>query len=680
MLLLLGIMAALVNHHVLDGQRFADHVDSMRRDPALTRQVGMAVTDRVLSADPDLVAVRPLIEAAATSLAGSPAFSPVVTETARQTHAYFTAENSNSFAVRLANLGSVLGGVLPAVAPDAANRVPPHLSVLLASVGSQSFAARTIRLTHRVATLAWLIPLLALLALGAGVLLASDRVRGVIRTGYGVSLAGLGIGGVWLVGSIVAAAQDTSTLHGALVSAMWNEFGGILWWGAALTAGAGALLAAAASARIPEVDIGALGPRVWGWVGHRPERTWLRATRAVALFAVGLGCVLQPATMTRVFVLMVGWVLLLSGVGELAVLSGARRPADREPGAGSRRWAPAVVCVCAVALLAGFVAFNATPAGQQILVRATSSTACNGSVTLCDRPYDDVAYPATHNSMAAADEPGWFIPEQPTGVIGQLRDGIRAFLIDTWYGQETQNPRLVATARRSYQDALAEAEATFGPEVVASALRLRDSITQRTGPPTPYMCHGLCEIGATALEPTMEQVRHWLAANPREVVTFVIEDNVTPADTAALFRRAGLMPYVYTPRPGQPWPTLGEMVDADRRLVVMMERRGGGTTYPWLLSAFDRMQDTAYTNPTLASLSCDLNRGSPTDSLFMINNWLATFTALVSSARTVNAYSRLMPYAERCQSERGQIPNFIAVNYYNEGDLFRVIDQLNEVR
>jgi hypothetical protein len=64
----------------------------------------------------------------------------------------------------------------------------------------------------------------------------------------------------------------------------------------------------------------------------------------------------------------------------------------------------------------------------------------------------------------------------------------------------------------------------------------------------------------------------------------------------------------------------------------------------------------------------------------MINNWIASFTTLVSSARTVNAYSQLWPYVERCQSERGQIPNFIAVNFYNEGDLFRVINRLNGVR
>lgn len=53
----------------------------------------------------------------------------------------------------------------------------------------------------------------------------------------------------------------------------------------------------------------------------------------------------------------------------------------------------------------------------------------------------------------------------------------------------------------------------------------------------------------------MAQVRTWLAAHPREVVTFFVEDTVSPADTAKVFREAGLLPYVYTPRtanPGRP--------------------------------------------------------------------------------------------------------------------------------
>jgi len=213
---------------------------------------------------------------------------------------------------------------------------------------------------------------------------------------------------------------------------------------------------------------------------------------------------------------------------------------------------------------------------------------------------------------------------------------------------------------------------------VQSALRIRDAVTTSpTGPEEPYLCHGLCETGATKWEPAMVSVRKWLAAHPREVVTIFVEDQVTPADTAAVFQQAGLLPYVHTQKVGQPWPTLGEMIDSGHRLVVLMERHGGAATYPWLLQGFDFVQDTPYSNPTVNDLSCKLKRGSASDPLFLVNNWLSSFQSLVTNARKVNAYDVLEPYLEKCRKERGQIPNYVAVNYFNEGDVFKVVNALN---
>jgi hypothetical protein len=251
-------------------------------------------------------------------------------------------------------------------------------------------------------------------------------------------------------------------------------------------------------------------------------------------------------------------------------------------------------------------------------------------------------------------------------------------LIDTWYGQLTDRPGLVATAVDSRPAALAAAERDFGPEAVQRALRIRDAVTvRRTGPPTPYLCHGLCEIGATELQPELVAVRAWLDAHPREVVTFIIEDAVTPADTAAVFDRAGLTPLVRTQPLGQPWPTLGQMIDSGHPVVVMMERHGGGSAYPWLLPAFSYVQDTPFTNPTVADLRCDRLRGTAESPLLLVNYWLANFRSLVTDARKINALGVLGPYLARCEKERGMLPNFVAVNFFEEGDLFRAVDQLN---
>ena len=122
------------------------------------------------------------------------------------------------------------------------------------------------------------------------------------------------------------------------------------------------------------------------------------------------------------------------------------------------------------------------------------------------------------------------------------------------------------------------------------------------------------------------------------------------------------------------------MIDSGQRVVAMMENHGGGSAYPWLLPAFDYVQDTPYTNPTVADLRCERLRGTAASPLLLLNYWLSSaFRSLVTDARRINALPVLEPYLARCRKERGMLPNFVAVNYFSEGDLFRAVDQLNGV-
>jgi hypothetical protein len=529
---------------------------------------------------------------------------------------------------------------------------------------------------------------------------------------------------VALTGALAGTLVNTDTLRGALVAAAAREFGGTLWWSAAVPVVAGALVAAAATGRLPRLDT-ATARRSWDWLSRPAPGPWFRIGRGAVAVLIGLGLLLRPALVARLLAVVSGIVLGVIGVGELTAPLGARRapaptgpdPApDRTPDpapapapalapasvpasasvpapaekSGSVRVPvplrgriearpPAVAGIVGVVALLVVVLIGAVPSDRSVPADPAAGTACNGHDQLCGRGYADVAFPATHNSMAAADEPGWFIPEQPTGLVGQLDAGIRVLLIDTWYGRRTTRPGLIATAPQSHAAALAAAERDFGKPAVASALRIREAVTARpTGPVEPYLCHGLCEIGATELAPEMTRVRAWLDAHPREVVTFVIEDSVSAADTAAVFDRAGLTPLVRTQLPGRPWPTLGEMIDSGRRLVVMMQRNGGNADYPWLLPAFDWVQDTPFRNPTAADLSCRRERGTDANPLLLINYWLGNdFRSLVTDARAINALAVLGPYLRKCEAERGMRPNFVAVNYFDQGDLFRAVDELN---
>lgn len=308
------------------------------------------------------------------------------------------------------------------------------------------------------------------------------------------------------------------------------------------------------------------------------------------------------------------------------------------------------------------------------------ATGCNGHEELCDRRYDEVAFAATHNSMSAATEPGWFTPDQPDGIIDQLDHGVRVLLIDSWYGQRTERRGIVATAETMREEAFDQARDRYGTRVVDLALRTRRAAgLEPQGEVRPYLCHAMCELGSTLWLDSLRDVRAWLDAHPREVVTLFVQDEVTPRDTAQVIEQAGLLPAVHEPAADGSWPTLGEMVESGRRLVVLMENRSGGDTWPWLIDGFDVVQDTPYLFERPSDFSCEPNRGDADAPLFLVNHWIDDWRHVPRNSAIVNARDVLAPRLEECREQRGMLPNFVAVDYYDRGDLFSVVDELNGV-
>lgn len=324
---------------------------------------------------------------------------------------------------------------------------------------------------------------------------------------------------------------------------------------------------------------------------------------------------------------------------------------------------------CLALLLAGCSDDEPEPAAADL---------CNGHAELCERGYDEVAYPATHNSMSGASERGWLFTEQPHGILAQLDYGIRVLLIDTWYGQTTDRRGIVATADKSREQALEQARAELGRRTVDTALRARRALgLAPTGEVRPYLCHAMCELGSTLWLASLRDLKDWLDEHPREVVTVFVQDEVTPVDSAVVIEEAGLKPYVYTPAEDGAWPTLEEMIDAGTRLVFLMENRGGGDALPWLIPGFEVVQDTPYLFESPEDFSCALNRGDPDASLFLVNHWIDDWRRVPQNSALVNSRAVLVPRLEQCEEERGRLPNFVAVDYYDRGDLLDAVDELN---
>jgi hypothetical protein len=213
---------------------------------------------------------------------------------------------------------------------------------------------------------------------------------------------------------------------------------------------------------------------------------------------------------------------------------------------------------------------------------------------------------------------------------------------------------------------------------VARIQQLEGTVTADPRARGIYLCHVYCELGATKLSTVLDELRRFLDRNPNEVIMLFIGDYVSPADTAQEFATAGLTDRLWQYDTNGPPPTLRQMITARRNLLVFSEHTGG--TPPWYTKGYGIFQDTPFTFASPSDFNCAPNRGPADAPLFEINHFITNEKPpSVEEAGHVNSYEVLMSRVRQCQAERGRFPTIVAVNFFHQGDLRRVVDDLNGV-
>ena len=300
--------------------------------------------------------------------------------------------------------------------------------------------------------------------------------------------------------------------------------------------------------------------------------------------------------------------------------------------------------------------------------------ACNGHVLLCDRRLNDVVIAATHNSMSSSED-GFLLANHSKGIISQLDAGYRGLLIDLLYGLEPVRTPVVVTDRAPTPEKRKQLVQDLGEAAVRSAEQLRQQNLDAGGTRQIYLCHGLCELGATRFSTELERIRGWLERNPREVLFIIIQDEVAPTDVVEAFVESGLDEYLHTQVIDEPWPTLHQMIDSGKRLVVMAENDTGDV--PWYHDVFIFAQETPYSFEIVEDFNCEPNRGQPDSPMFMINHWVTP--PLARAGGRANSAEVLLERLEVCQDIRGLVPNILAVDFYARGETLDVVAGLNGV-
>jgi len=216
-----------------------------------------------------------------------------------------------------------------------------------------------------------------------------------------------------------------------------------------------------------------------------------------------------------------------------------------------------------------------------------------------------------------------------------------------------------------------------------------------------HFCHTSCALydGGKVVN-YLGRVKRFLDRHPNEVLTIIIAnpEKLSASVWKPVFESSGLADMAYippqVPMTREDWPTLKEMLDSGKRVVVFIDKGAEEENpIPYLNSQFTMMWEDQY-DPTNSAFPCKVDRTSgpllPSQQLNLANHNLNVdlmpigrgirFPDRLNTPRTNSVYS-IMSHAKHCAPlVNDQYPNFVLVDFVNVGQAVRAVAQLNGIQ
>jgi hypothetical protein len=686
--LLAGLLAFYARAEVLDEERFADRAEAALETDAVRNLVGdQIVTALIEEGSTDLLAARPLLETVVRTAIDTEPFQRIFRRAALETNRVLFDRDEPTVAFELSDASQVVRFALQQLAPEVAEQIPSGIDLALVEIQEREFARDTLKAADRVRTLGLVLPIAALALFALAIVVAPDRRLGVLRSAAAAATASgaLAVAMLILENRILAGTYGTDEtsdeeIRDALAGVLDAFLGDLLVWTLAIAVG-GIVIAAAAALLEPE-DVHRPLARLRRRAAP-PEGRVARGLWGAAVVVAGVLVALEPDAALELVAFVGAALLLFIGASELLAMLA---PPDQEPAVAERARRRSLVRACfaggAVVLVVVIVTVAFGKSASDPDARAsTEEGTCNGFAELCEMRIDEIAFGGTHNSFSAADRPGWFIANQRKTISRQLVDGIRLLLIDPHFG--VGDPGKVSTDFDAEGRDANRVARELPPDTLDAAQRLTGSLGIGGGDPSGeqdvWLCHTVCELGATRMTDALEEVSRFLGRNPNEVVILYVEPFVPAADLEDVFRRAGMLEDLARLDPDLPMPTLDQLIDAGRRVLVITER-GADPAYPWYHEDDLFIQDTPLGITDADDLTCELNRGTAENPLLMLNMWADVFPPRVAPNVPFNDEQFILDFARECEAAREHPVNLIGVDFYDQGGLVEAVNQLNEER
>jgi hypothetical protein len=657
-----------------DAETFAAQATETLAQDDVNELVAERLVDRFASDTFLGTSARPAAVALTQGVISSDAFAGLFQSAVRTAHEQLVSDRDDSVTVAVAGAAPLLE---PAVG-DGEGADPSDEADVVAVVDDPAL----VQFAHALSvmdTVAWTCAGGWLLASVVAVVLAGDRRRTLRRLGSGLLVAGIVLAAAVLVLRFAVGLGEPADVHAAAAATV-TVFTRPLVRIAEVLAVLGAVVAVCA-VTTPPSGLGLVTTglaRVRGVLQHRI----VRACLPVLTLLAGVALLLEPVDSLALLAEVTG--LLLVGGAAVTILGLLVRAIDggastAQPGAARAMGATALTAVITLSLVTAVTAAAVVRRDTDPTLPAPDPdrTGCNGVVGLCDLRLDQVALAGSHNSMSSSAERGWYLAEQRLSITGQLAAGVRTLMLDVYPGYVSDG-RVRTDLRAPYTAEAAAADVTEDQLAALEHLGL----TVGTIPPEgadikAYLCHAYCELGASEMVEKLRDVRDFLDQNPEQVLVVVLQDYITAEHTQQVFEDAGLMDRVWPMTATDPWPTLRQMIESRRDLVVLSENHGGEV--PWMPAAYDVMEETPYEFASIDAFSCVPNRGGTGKPLFLVNHWIREpGHKPLDDAEVVNSREVLDDRLAECQKVRDRQPGILAVDFVDIGDTFAVVDDLNQ--
>jgi len=269
---------------------------------------------------------------------------------------------------------------------------------------------------------------------------------------------------------------------------------------------------------------------------------------------------------------------------------------------------------------------------------ALSAPPCNRFRELCLRGVNETVWATSHNSHASLDRNHNIISSsQRTNITAQMNGGVRVINLDV---HEYNNQTMLCHG--GYD----------------------------------YIAHPCFLSGNWPLEDAFLEIVSFLENNSFAVLIITLESYVTAQDIANASDATHLTPYFHVQELGAAWPSLAALIESGERVILFSQDRPE-IDIPWYHYDADYMAKTHWGYNDSAYFNCDLTRGNISSSLRWLDHYISDPISSESTSNVTNQVPVIIERADECTEQWGQIPNFIAVDYWGQGDIVLAIDILN---